>query len=183
MDCKKDLLDQIHELLTTYFEDEVADEFGLDTVTDEDGNRMVAEDGWYADDGNAEVHYPFADSGEEAAQDYVADGDWVDGDWGDASGTTWVLVYTWRRGVRLTEDGQLVWSTTEREAHKIAIEPDEPGCDDGENHEWEETGVQGHGGGVVIHETCTKCALERTTNTWAQDPTDGEDGLTSIRYV
>lgn len=63
------------------------------------------------------------------------------------------------------------------------VEPDEPDCDDDDGHAWERDGtVRGHGGGVVIDETCAHCAWHRVTDTWAQDPSTGEQGLTSIKY-
>lgn len=73
------------------------------------------------------------------------------------------------------------------------IEPEEPDCTRGEVHEWcsphsvlggcaENPGVQGHGGGVVITKICRHCGTYRVTDTWAQDPVTGEQGLRSVGY-
>lgn len=92
---------------------------------------------------------------------------------------------------------------------RVAIDPEEPTCsaslsddvraalqddDSPEGHRWraphdlvggckENPGVRGHGGGVVITHVCTLCGAKRITDTWAQDTTDGTQGLTSVRYV
>lgn len=138
--------------------------------------------GWYADDGNAEVHFPDASSGREAAEEYVAEGDW-----GERTKTSWVRVYAWRgeRGTDLAEET--------RETHTIEIEPDEPECSHDDGHDWQSPveivggiesnpGVRGHGGGVVVDECCVRCGCRRTTDTWAQDRDTGEQGLTSVEY-
>jgi hypothetical protein len=46
----------------------------------------------------------------------------------------------------------------------------------------ENPGVWGHGGGVVINEACVRCGCGRTTDTWAQDPSTGRQGLESVAY-
>lgn len=66
---------------------------------------------------------------------------------------------------------------------KRTVDPDEPDCDDDDGHAWERDGtVRGHGGGVVIDEACSHCAWHRVTDTWAQNPSTGEQGLTSVKY-
>ena len=140
-------------------------------------------DKWHADDGNAEVEIE-AGSGIEAAQEYVDTGEW-----GDVTETTWITVSVWRRGI--DSDGD--WCQVERESHKIALEPEEPACIDGDGHDWQapleivggikqNPGVWGHGGGVTIHEVCVRCGCGRTIDTWAQDPVDGQQGLRSVSY-
>lgn len=114
-----------------------------------------------------------------ACKEYVEGGDYA----GDK--TTWVSVRTTRlhRG-KPTDD-------TER--HTITVEPNEPDCRDGEVHDWqspysvlgglkENPGVQGHGGGVIIAEVCQHCRAYRITNTWAQNPENGQQGLCSVEY-
>lgn len=129
---------------------------------------------YICDDGNSEIEIE-ADSAQEAAQEYV-DG----GSWGEVTETIWISVYV----VRLGED--------EGERIKVTINPDEPGCSKGE-HDWqaphdivggieENPGVWGHGGGVVIHEVCLHCGCGSVTDTWAQDSSDGEQGLESVCY-
>src|SRR5690606_16969532 len=51
---------------------------------------------WFADDGNAEIYIPDADSGECAARQYVEGGDW-----GERRRTDWVDVWAWRRALAL----------------------------------------------------------------------------------
>ena len=46
----------------------------------------------------------------------------------------------------------------------------------------EDPGVHGHGGGVLITEVCRHCGCKRTTDTWAQNPETGVDGLRSVSY-
>jgi hypothetical protein len=149
-----------------------------------DGSLVVEPDMWHADDGNAEIAEKH-DSGEDAAQSYV-DG----GDWGDTDETRWIKVATWREGI--DEDGDIV--RVDEQSHKITIEPDEPDCADGQGHDWqspysilgglkENPGVWGSGGGVRIEEVCMRCGCSKTTDTWAQDRSDGEQGLTSTYYV
>ena len=199
----------------------IAEDLCLDVVKDETGTPMVAFAGWIADDGNAEVEYGYADSAEKAAKEYVSDGDWGD----DTSSTSWVTVYTWRRGLRLDEcayccapatahdsEGDpacadhaeavaegverkplVVEADTDRDPHKTEIEPKVPECVDGQEHDWaspheivggieENPGVWGHGGGIISHSVCLRCGCGRKVDTWAQDPTDGQQGLTSTSY-
>lgn len=105
-----------------------------------------------------------------------------DGDYDTSEGT---LFLTYR--IRCDE-------TDEEGSVHIALQPEEPECpsDEGE-HDWqspheilggleENPGVWGHGGGVIIHEVCMHCGCERMTDTWAQDPTTGRQGLESVRY-
>lgn len=76
----------------------------------------------------------------------------------------------------------------------VAIDPDEPKCKRGHEHEWcaplevvggipENPGVWGHGGGVLIHEVCRHCGWYRTTDTWATRPDNGAQGLRSVEYA
>ena len=65
---------------------------------------------------------------------------------------------------------------------KVAIEPQEPDCNDGSAHDYEDGIVWGHGGGVIIAERCIPCGLQRFTDTWAQCRVTGEQGLDSIEY-
>jgi hypothetical protein len=148
-----------------------------------DGVLVPEPNMWHADDGNAELVEEHASS-EEAAQSYV-DG----GDWGNESQTCWIRVGTWREGI--DEDGDIV--LVNQESHKITIDPEEPECLEGQEHGWqsplslvggikENPGVYGHGGGVTISEVCMRCGCGKTTDGWAQDPSDGEQGLDSVSY-
>lgn len=75
----------------------------------------------------------------------------------------------------------------------VTLQPDEPACVDGTEHDWqspyeivgglkENPGVWGNGGGVKITECCMNCGCARVTNTWAQRPDTGQQGLRSISY-
>lgn len=135
---------------------------------------------YLCDDGNAEIEIT-ADSAEEAAQEYV-DG----GDWGDRSETSWISVYV----QEIDEDGEEVG---ERESITVTLDAEEPDCVDGQAHDWrspysvigglkENPGVWGHGGGVIIREVCAHCGRYKITDTWAQNRSTGEQGLTSVSY-
>lgn len=100
--------------------------------------------------------------------------------------TVWVSV-DWEL---IKAGGELVGGGCE----KLAVDPNEPKCVEHDTaHEWEaphavvggmksNPGVQGKGGGITYVEVCSLCALTCHTDTWAQDPEDGEEGLRSIRY-
>jgi hypothetical protein len=103
------------------------------------------------------------------------------GDWNEPEETIWIRVTIF------DEDGD--WVDT---VH-VAIDPTEPACSGYEEHDWraphalvgglkENPGVHGHGGGIVIAEVCVRCGCKRTTDTWAQDRSTGEQGLTSVSY-
>jgi len=73
------------------------------------------------------------------------------------------------------------------------LDPPEPDCASGHDHDWcaphevvggceSNPGVQGHGGGVVITDVCSHCGCYRVTDTWAQRPDTGQQGLTSVEY-
>jgi hypothetical protein len=149
------------------------------------GNASYATVGGLIPDGHYRCYYPDtgadvlieADSSEEAAQEAVDDG-WAR----DRSkrATEWVTM-------RVEDaDGDVTH-------HKIQLDPPEPPCEDGHEHEWtapieivggieSSPGVHGHGGGVTIHEVCTHCGTHRWIDTWAQDPCDGEQGLKAVSY-
>lgn len=153
---------------------------GLGELVERDGVLHAVEDGWYADDGNAEVHYPSAETGRAAAQEYVDDGDWSDGP------EAWVImVHVWRRGWMWDDDeNEVVEVRLDEDSHDITLQPDEPGCRDDDGHRWEaphvlvggiesNPGVWGHGGGIVINEACVRCGCQRKTDTWATNPSNG----------
>ncbi|MFA7087671.1 MAG: hypothetical protein WC145_13460 [Aliarcobacter sp.] len=117
---------------------------------------------YYCDDGQAEIIIE-AYSPVEAAREYVRGGEW-----GDSLEPVRVLV--WAEGEE-REDGE--WYT-------IPIEPDEPECEDGEDHIWTDDGVVGHGGGIIQSERCQRCGLVCTTDTYAT-ARDGSH-YTSVRY-
>jgi hypothetical protein len=147
---------------------------------DGSGRTVIVLPGWVADDGNAEVEYPHAATGREAAEEYVADGDW-----GDDGG--YVDVSAWRVGI----DGNGESVRVEEHSHIVDIETPEPECADGETHDWqspfevlggikENPGVWGNGGGVMIREVCAHCGRYRVTDTWANR--GAEQGYTDVSY-
>ena len=110
-----------------------------------------------------------ANSAQEAAETFVAEGDWpeiTETMWHDLS-VAWVD----RRGCLHREDVC------------ITREPVEPKCPGRDEHEWSVDVVRGSGGGVVCAETCEHCDLIRVTDTWATNPATGVQGLDSIEYV
>lgn len=121
-----------------------------------------------------------ADSLEDAIEQTE---EWArDGDWDLSGGTIWVHAYLIE-----TEDG-------EETRHRVTcqVDPEEPPCTEGK-HDWqapveivggikENPGIWGHGGGVTIQEVCMHCGCGKFTDTWAQDPETGEQGLTSVEY-
>lgn len=75
----------------------------------------------------------------------------------------------------------------------ISLDPSEPECTHADGHNWdsphnivggyiENPGVYGHGGGVTITSVCLRCGCKRVRDTWAQNPTTGEQGLNSLTY-
>ncbi len=99
----------------------------------------------------------------------------------DTDGTLWISVR-----VDCEETGEDVSAT-------VTLDEEEPDCEDGETHNWqsphallggleENPGVWGNGGGVIIKEVCMHCGCQRTTDTWAQNPETGEQGLESVSY-
>lgn len=111
--------------------------------------------------------------------------DWLRNGYDAEERTIWVDAYVWP----LDDDGVVA---DERDSVTVQIDPDEPRCGSG-NHDWqspielvggiaENPGVWGHGGGCYINEVCMCCGTKRVTDTWAQRPDTGEQGLTSVSY-
>ena len=171
--------------ITTYGELEDAEDDGFTSIHDD--AIAVILPGWIADDGNAEVEYPDADSGEDAAREYVADGCW-----GSSNETGLVKVYAWRVGYTIDEEGFPVEIRIDRNPHMIEIEPEEPDCSNDDGHDWqapheivggmeENPGVIGHGGGVVIKKVCAHCGAYKIENTRDTDSATGTQ-FHSVEY-
>jgi hypothetical protein len=121
----------------------------------------------------------------QEAREWTENGDY------DLTETIWVRVYVARETDPGYESGR---GSDDEETLTVTLEPPEPPCgDDGGDHDWqsphaivggikENPGVQGHGGGVLIHEACMRCGCARHTDTWAQNPSTGEQGLRSVAY-
>jgi len=63
----------------------------------------------------------------------------------------------------------------------VQFDPPVPICTQG-GHVWIEESVRGHGPGVLVCEYCCKCGVRRVTDTWAQRPDTGEQGLERVWY-
>jgi hypothetical protein len=107
-----------------------------------------------------------------------------EGDWDTEQGTVWVDTYIFIQDAG--GDRERVDTIT------VQIDPEEPECTK-TSHDWqapqeivggleENPGVFGHGGGVKIYECCMHCGCQKVTDTWAQRPDTGEQGLTSVTY-
>ena len=72
----------------------------------------------------------------------------------------------------------------DHDSKTFTVQPTEPECEAGHEHEWSDHDpVQGNGGGVRYSERCEHCGVVRRTDTWAQNPTNGTQGHTAIEYV
>jgi len=131
----------------------------------EDGTEGEPPTTYSVADANGRVDV-VAESAEAAAESYVRDGSW-----GPEAVTSWTRV-----SVHPIDDPDAVTS------HLVTVDPEEPPCTEGQ-HEWVDGPVCGSGGGVRWVSTCAHCGCTRTTDTWATDPTTGEQGLQSVEYT
>lgn len=103
------------------------------------------------------------------------------GNYGDSTDTLYIDI-----SVSCTDTG-------EEDSETVTLEPVEPDCLEGEEHDWrspysvlggieENPGVWGHGGGVIIKQVCAHCGRYQITDTWAQRRDTGEQGLTEVSY-
>lgn len=124
----------------------------------------------------------------KAARKYAHE--WIrDGDWGEDENKTFWIHFCLSQ-IATDEDGDD--ECVGVESHVAEIDPKEPDCVRG-SHEWktpykllgglkENPGVWAHGAGVVCHEVCIHCGCELIEDSWAQDPSNGVQGLTSVEY-
>jgi hypothetical protein len=126
------------------------------------------------------------------------------GDYDTSSGTICIDWYAARQcDCVLDEDGDRVYTDDEGdicfcrcfedcESRTIMIDPDEPPCTSPE-HDWQSPysilgglkdnpGVWGHGAGFIMKSVCMRCGCGRTIDTWAQNPTNGQQGITCTSY-
>jgi len=116
----------------------------------------------------------------EQAEQWIADGDWD-----TSTGTT-----IWVRGYLSETD-----DNGDETSHplQVAIDPPEPQCVHAGGHDWQAPhrivggskecpGVSNKGGGVSIQEVCVRCGCGKLTDTWAENPETGEQGLYSVSY-
>jgi hypothetical protein len=101
-----------------------------------------------------------ANSAQDAAEEYVSDGDW-----GEIESTTWINVYV----QEVNKDREDVGG---RERCKVVLHPKVPSCTQDE-HDWQSPHsiVGGLKENPGVHDT------------WAQDPVTGEQGLESVKYT
>lgn len=147
-------------------------------VVPQDDEIVVLDSGYYADDGNCEVHFPDATSPQEAAQEYIATGDY-----GEVTRTIWLSARGYGKA-RVKSDSDVFCFDVETVTE--ALHPVPPPCAPGCEHEWvasdEDLWVRSHGGGVRILEVCRHCGIYRETDTWATNMQTGEQGLEEISY-
>ena len=146
--------------------------------------------GYWADDGNAAVFFADAESGYEAAKDYVEGGDWPSTDDEGNPASFAVRVHTWRE--RDDDDGET--EVYDEDNHLIVTHPDEPDCPESPSgHNWESPhelvggcdsnpGVWGIGGcGVKCTEVCTHCGMAKH-ETSATQGVDTEHDHETVSY-
>lgn len=167
----------------------VARDLAVQDCASIDGEVGLLQDGWYADDGNAEVYYSQAESGAEAAHLYVDGGDWGDGH-GSVEVMVWQMCYL-PTGAERCNEHTISVDIPQDEAAMIRTavgthHMDEICGDDPADHEWtsdgeggsdENPGVWATGGtSLLIHQHCARCGLRRHTHlTGAQrNPGDGD---------
>lgn len=123
------------------------------------------------DGGEGGMTVLLCDEGDEAAVEWAKE--WARrGEWDFSDGTVFASLYIERVGGE--EVSQIL---------DLPIDPPEPACEIKDvPHTWVEVGEHLHGGGVMIEEVCDLCGLRRLTNTWAQSPRTGKQGLRSVRY-
>jgi hypothetical protein len=124
----------------------------------------VPEGAYRCDDGSGESDIE-ADSAQEAAEQYARECDYeID-----------------RRSIFVvvnTEDFE-----GDTDSFTVVLDPEEPECEEGYTHDWRRTAVQGNGGGTLTSEECRWCGVQRTSNTWATNPSDGTQGHRTIEYA
>lgn len=154
-----------------------------------------------------EIRYEFGSNGPA-----LEDGGWINGTVHLSDGRIicagggWVDRGGWVKPYSLSEAGDVdelaeALGVEEDEAHDMLcddcpgewdLEPECPESEDGA-HDWqapyeivggikENPGVWGNGGGVIIYGCCMRCGCRRTTDTWAQDMSTGEQGLRAVTY-
>lgn len=149
-----------------------------------------AHDG-YSEDQEITVEALDADAAAESQTDALED--WIkDGNWGEFTSTIWINGYV--RAYQLNADGEEIEDDDEGSASiTVEFDPAEPDCINGEEHDWQapielvggiesNPGVQANGGGVICTEVCVRCGCGKTRDSWAQNPSNGVQGLNSIEF-
>lgn len=144
---------------------------------------------WTVRDVESGVTHVFMSAASNWAHDTAKE--WAEGgDYDLSSGP----VYVDLRLAMETDDGyESGRGSDDEERLTVIVAATEPGCSHDDGHDWqspfeivggieENPGVWGKGGGVIITECCMRCGCKRTTDTWAQRPDTGEQGLTEVSY-
>jgi hypothetical protein len=145
--------------------------------------RIPAFGGESLNDGRERGHHHAPSAVETALTEWTEGGDWD-----TSENTFWVNDYAWQIDPVTNEE-----LDADRVDARVAFEPAEPTCDHDGGHDWksphsvlggleENPGVWGKGGGTVSREVCLHCGVYRVTDTWAQDPSTGAQGLESVAY-
>jgi len=185
MDAIKELAQRVAAGETTI--DALASELGWLIIDDWREGRCLVPDPplWCVADEGGVWPCPDARTAEETAQEYVYGADWIE----PTLRTQWANIAVFRPAI--DESGNLC--RVDDQIVKVSIHPDEPPCIDDDDHDWRapheivggcesNPGVWSSGGGVMIIDVCVRCGCGRITDTWAQDPWDGTQGLESVEY-
>ena len=94
------------------------------------------------------------------------------GDYGSPSSTIWV---EWHAVAVADRD--------DSSSRIFQLDPVEPDCEAGKDHDWRDHDpARGSGGGVKYSERCEHCGAVRWIDTWATNPANGTQGHRSIEY-
>lgn len=156
-------------------------------VSEDDPTVLVDLSCWYATDEGCATFTFETETAREAAELYCN----YDGS-NDFQRTRWFDVRVWRRGFVLDEDNDVRELEVDTEDFVIEVHPEAPECID-IDHDWkrplsvvggvkENPGVRGSGGGVKFTEVCRHCGHYKVTDTYATNPVNGKQGLTSVEY-
>lgn len=134
-------------------------------------------------DGDAEKEYDCEEDVDDVVEEFFDSCDW-----GEVSKSFVHRCQSYRKGIN--QEGRI--ERVEVTLHKRVFHPSEPVCVGKKPHMWESPeklggcrenpGVWGHGGGVIIHDVCSRCGCKRITDTWGQDTATGEQGFTFVSY-
>jgi hypothetical protein len=95
-----------------------------------------------------------------------------EGSWGQDEVRATIFAHGYYRDTLTRETGSV----------RVCFPARVPPCADGHEHDWYEAGVVGNGGGVIVTEHCEHCGWAKTTDTWGQDRSTGEQGLRIVSY-
>jgi hypothetical protein len=138
---------------------------------------------WHTNDGGEPQTFQ-CDSAQEACQKN-ADTNY----WEKESKTTWVDVTAWQDGI--DADGNI--RQVNDHTITMTVDAEVPDCVKGKSHDWisphklvggceDDPGVFSHVCGLIHREVCRYCGTEKVTDTWAQNPSNGQQGLESESY-